>query len=150
MSAATVDGPQLVPFEFSTDVEFSADCPMGGAVAIDGSAVIEGDTEQEYTRVAYEVTHTHAGCSAMDEDGMQFTLTGAPDLTFDFVAEFVEGTVGWEGSVNGGVDWEFDGMMGTCDVAYEFSGDATGEESFTAMLEGTICGYVITQSLSIG
>lgn len=149
-AAAAVDGPQLVPFEFSTDVTFTADCPMGGAVTIDGSATIAGDTEAEGASVVYEVTHTHASCSGQDENGKQFTISGAPDLTFDFVAEFDGQTAGWEGSVEGAIDWEFDGMMGMCEVDYAFSGSATGEESVTAMLEGTICGYLINQSLTIG
>ncbi|MEM7415836.1 MAG: hypothetical protein AAF389_10100 [Gemmatimonadota bacterium] len=148
--APAVDGPQTVPFEFSTDVTFTADCPMGGAVTIDGSATIEGDTEAEGARIAYEVTHTHAACSGQDESGKQFTISGAPDLTFDFVAEVEGESVGWEGSVTGGIDWEFDGMMGMCEVNYAFSGSATGEESVTAMLEGTICGYLINQSLTVG
>lgn len=149
-AGAAANGPQLVPFEFMSDIEVTAPCPLGGEVAIDGSATIAGDTETEETSVSYEVTHTHNACVAEGAYGNQFTVTGSPNLSFDFVAEIEGMTVSWDGSVSGGVMWAVDGMEGTCNVSYEFSGSATGEQDVSANVTGTVCGYSIQQSLTIG
>jgi len=147
---SAVNGPQLVPFEANTSVEFAAECPLGGTVAVMGDASVAGDTETEEFAVGYTVSHTHNACRAMGEDGSEFTLNGNPDLSLDMTVELVGETIDWDGSVDGAVDWMVDGREGTCVVDYQFSGAATLEQSVTANVTGTVCGFTVSQSFTVG
>lgn len=147
---AAVDGPQLVPFSSETSVEYTAECPLGGTLAIMGDASISGDTETEELEIGYTVSHTHNMCSAMGENGSEFTLTGNPDLELDMSVELIDGNVFWEGSIEGAVDWSTDGREGTCVVDYAFEGTATPQESMSASVTGSVCGFNLSHSFSMG
>lgn len=147
---ATVDGPQLVPFSSNTTVEFTAECPLGGTLAVMGDASISGDTETEELEVGYTVSHTHNACVAMGEDGSLFTLTGNPDLELDMSVELVDGVVFWDGTIEGAIDWSTDGREGTCVVDYSFEGMATPEQSASASVVGSVCGFTVSQSFTVG
>lgn len=147
---AMVDGPQLVPFTSNTSVAYTAECPQGGTLAIMGDASISGDTETEELEVGYTVTHTHNACTAMGEDGSLFTLTGNPDLELDMSVELVEGVVSWDGSIEGAIDWVTDGREGTCVVDYTFEGTATPEQSASASVTGSVCGFTVSHSFTVG
>lgn len=147
---SAVNGPQMVPFESNTSVEFAAECPLGGTVGIMGDASISGDTETEELAIGYTVSHTHNACRAMGENGNEFTLTGNPDLSMEISVEFVDEVIDWGGTIEGAVDWSTEGREGTCVVDYQFEGSATLQQSASASVTGSVCGFTVSQSFSIG
>lgn len=147
---AAVNGPQLVPFESNTSIEFTGECPLGGTVAVMGDASISGDTETEEAAIDYTVSHTHNACRAMGDDGSEFTLNGNPDLSLDMSVELVGETIDWDGSIEGAVDWAVDGREGTCVVDYAFVGTVTLQQAVTATVTGSVCGFTVSQSFSVG
>ena len=57
----------------------------------------------------------------------------------------------WQGSIQGIIDWETDGREGTCSVEMEFDGtQEVGTAAAAASMVGTVCGFNIDQSVSIG
>jgi len=58
--------------------------------------------------------------------------------------------VQWAGSIEGTIDWETDGREGSCTVQMEFSGRDEADVTKTAQMTGTVCGFSISQSVSIG
>lgn len=60
------------------------------------------------------------------------------------------GVVDWTGAIAGAVEWVTDGREGTCTLSLEFSGHAEGDGVGSAQLAGTVCGFSISQSVSIG
>jgi len=149
--ALSPDGPAAVPFEFATEIETVVQCPLGGVVDVAASLEVNGDTESEAANVQYSMTQIHDGCMATSEEGKTFTLWGNPSMNAAFTVENNgQGVVEWAGSIEGTIDWESDGFEGSCSVALEFAGrDETGASS-AAELFGTVCGFSIDQSMSIG
>jgi hypothetical protein len=148
--AATVGGPQLVPYEFSSDVSTTAECPLGGEVAIVGELTVNGDTETESATIGYGVVHTHNACRAESEQGREFTLWGNPDMDLDFSVVIEGDVIEWGGFIDGNIDWQTDGKEGTCSIAYEFNGRSQGDSSIAGSVSGSVCGIQINQEINIG
>lgn len=149
--AMGMDGPQAVPFEFSSDFEADVQCPLGGTVAVSASLIVTGDTETEVGAVSYNMGQVHDGCAAMSDDGTQFTLWGAPALELSFmVTSDGDGLVEWDGAIEGAVDWMSGDREGMCTVDLEFSGSREGDAAVNATLTGSICNRQITKTLLIG
>ena len=147
----TVSGPQLIPYEITTNIDLDVECPLGGTVALTAELGVSGDTDSAAGRVDYSMTQVHDACVVMSENQRQFTLWGAPSLGVDFIVENDgEGGVDWNGSIEGAVDWVTDGREGTCTVMLEFSGHAEGNTAASAQMAGSVCGFGIEQSVSIG
>lgn len=146
-----VNGPQAVPFEFTAELETEVECPLGGVVAVTADVAVSGDTDTEAAVIDYSMTQVHDACVVMSENERQFTLWGAPSLGVElFVESNGLGVVEWSGSIQGAVDWVTDGREGTCTVALEFGGFQEGDAAVSAELAGTVCGFTISQSVSIG
>ena len=144
-------GLQAAPFELTAEFETSVECPLGGLVAVTADITVSGDTETEAAVIDYSMTQVHDACVAMSENQRQFTLWGAPSLGMDFFVESSgQGVVEWSGAIQGAVDWATDGREGTCNLAIEFSGLQQGDAAVSAELTGTVCGFTISQSVSIG
>jgi hypothetical protein len=149
--ASGASGPQTAPFAFSTEVAGDVPCPMGGVVGVVGSLEVHGNTESQAGSLEYAVTQVHDGCMVMSENERLFTLWGNPSLSAAFAVENNgQGVVEWGGSVQGSVDWVTDGREGSCSVAVEFSGRQEGEASVSGDFEGTVCGFTLSRSFSIG
>lgn len=147
----TANGPQLVPFEITIDIEMEVECPLGGVVAVTAELGVSGDTEGPGGRVDYSMTQVHDACVVISENQRQFTIWGAPSLGVDLVVEIDGvGVVDWTGAIAGAVEWVTDGREGTCTLSLEFSGHAEGDGVGSAQLAGTVCGFSISQSVSIG
>ena len=148
--------PGAVPTGFSKQVEPSGTvvpCPSGGEVAINASVLVEGDTDSEAGRIEWGMSQVHNACAAVSDDGRAFMLWAHDDegLVANFVVENDgQGLVEWVGSVTGMIDWQTDGKEGTCEIAYEFSGELVGEESFSGSAAGTVCGVQVSESFQIG
>lgn len=146
-------GPQAVPFTFSSQTDINVPCPLGGTVDISAHITVSGDTEVEGGSISVDMTEVHNSCSAEQEGtGIQFTLTGSPNLVSSFDAQSsATGDVSVTGSLDGTIGWETANDSGTCVVDIDYS--ASGNEltgAATATVTGSICGVTLTQQVSIG
>lgn len=147
----SANGPQAVPYTFSSSFESDVACPLGGMVAVSADFSAEGDTETGAGAVEYSMEQIHDACVVASEEGREFTLYGAPDMSLEFLVEHnAEGVVEWDGMVEGAIRWETDGRQNTCEVAIEFGGRAVAEQSVAGELVGTICGHSVQRAFSIG
>lgn len=150
---ASPTGPQAVPFSFSTQTDVNAPCPMGGTVDISAHITVSGDTEVEGGTIAVDMTEVHNSCSAEQEGtGIQFTLTGKPNMVASFDAESTTaGDVSVSGTLDGTLDWITANDEGTCliDISYSASGnELTGTASAT--LTGSVCDVSVSQAVTVG
>lgn len=145
------NGPQPAPFEYSYSVDGEVPCPQGGLVAVEAELSVQGDTESEAGSVTYAMRQVHQGCGVTSENGREFVLDGHPALELGFmVVNNGQGVVEWGGSVEGGVTWVTGDRTGDCDANLEFSGRQEGEQSVSGEISGTLCGFEVSRSFSIG
>lgn len=140
-------GPQLATY--TSTVETTASCPLGGEVALAGAVDVETNDETGAGTLDFGLTLTHASCVVQGDQGSQFTLTGNPNLVFGFVANSTgEGFGSFEGDITGAVDFSTDEGEGTCQITYDFSGEATAT-GFSFSTNGNVCGHTITQNVTV-
>lgn len=140
-------GPALATGSFSLNT--SLPCELGGVVAVSGTLLFDIDDETGDGTLDYTVTQDHQDCVAEAEDGMRFTLNGAPNVSADFVAT-LEGTgLTFAGGYVGAVSWVTGARSGTCsmDVDFSLTGDVEAETG-TASISGTVCGVNFTHTLT--
>lgn len=145
-------GFAAVEYEYMADLETTVACPLGGEVALSADVEVVGDSEAETFSVDYEMTQTHNSCVVQSEEGREFTLTGDPDLEFNFVVEAdgAEGTIDWGGDVDGTINWSTDDKEGSCAVAFEFGGGIAEEATaISGSMGGTVCGVEFNRSFSM-
>ncbi len=142
-----LSGPQMV--EFMTTFDDTAPCPMGGEVALSGSLDVYVNDTTQAAELTYVMTQVHDGCVVQGDGGRQFTLTGNPNLGFNFLVSTEGESVTWDGTVAGTLDWVHDGNSGSCGISYEFSGTAQAGQSIGGSVEGTVCGYQIDREFSL-
>lgn len=149
---APVGGPQAAPVAFDGEVSFTAACPLGGSVAVDGSVDFQGDNETGQGRLELAVSHEHNGCVVESDGGLVFTLDGSPRVTLGLVLENDGlGQLVWTGSLAGVIDWANEGREGTCAIDLDFAGAASDvEDSIAFGVEGTVCRTAVTHSWSLG
>lgn len=145
--AQMADGPQLATY--TSTVETTASCPLGGQVALTGAVDVETDDETGAGTLDFGLTLTHSSCAVPGDQGSQFTLTGNPNLVFGFIANTTaEGFGSFDGDITGAVDFSTDYGEGTCQITYEFSGEAS-ETSFSFSTNGNVCGHSVTQNVTV-
>jgi hypothetical protein len=146
-------GPQLVPYDYTREAEFTAECELDGTVSAAALLEIEGDTESEAGRIEYTMTLVHEGCTAASPNEVVFTLDGAPDLTVHLVAENDgQGSIVLESTLEGSIDWSAEGRDGgTCEIALAVTG-AIDQTAGTIELDaaGIVCRFTISESVSVG
>lgn len=144
--AQSPDGPALA--QYTTTVETTAQCPMGGQVALDAVVDVDENDETGAGTVDFSVALVHAACVVQGEMGTRFTLTGDPSLVFDFLmTSDGQENLSFSGSITGAVAWATDGKEGSCSVGYEFSGETT-QNGFGFQANGSVCGTQISESFS--
>lgn len=149
--ALSPNGPQTVPFTFAQEFDGTVQCPLGGTVGVAASLEISGDTESEAGHIEYTMTQIHDACVVTSENAVTFTLWGNPSMNVAFAVDNDgQGVVEWGGSIQGAIDWETGGRTGTCSIQMEFTGRDAAGATMTASMIGTVCGFSINQSLSIG
>ena len=150
--AQSPGGPQAAPYEYFAEFEaLEVECALGGVVSISGSIDVSGDDETGAFLVDYSITQVHDGCVAVSEAESVFTLQGHPSLTLSFTADNNgQGLVSWSGTLQGSVHWVTDGRQNTCELALEFGGSQEGETAISGELSGTVCGFQVAQSFSVG
>jgi hypothetical protein len=146
-------GPALGPAlaTLSQQVSFEGPCEFGGTVAVAGELdIVTDDETEELTSLEYTVTQVHNGCVGESQDGLRFTLTGAPNVTANFLVETEGDLIAMNGGYSGAVDWSTDGKSGTCTLSVEFSLDLNlGSESASASMAGTVCGVNFSESVTV-
>lgn len=149
---AQVGGPLAAPFSSQLDVSFTADCPLGGTVDVNGEVQVSGDDETGQGRIELAVEHEHHGCMIESEDGVVFTFEGSPQLELDLVIELDgEEELGWSGTIAGAVEWSNEEREGRCSVALGFEGLVSGaEETLAISVGGTVCRQAVDVSWSVG
>lgn len=142
-------GPALATFNQQLSVE--APCEFGGSVAIDGEIdLVTDDDTGEMESLEYTVTQAHTACVAESQDGVRFTLTGAPNVTANLLVLSEGDLLGMDGSYSGAVDWSTDGKEGTCTLSVEFSMDIdVAAETGSATMSGTVCGMSFSNSVDV-
>jgi hypothetical protein len=148
---APVSGPHAAPYSSQADVSFTADCLLGGSVAVDGSVDVSGDDETGAGRIELSVTHDHDGCVVESDNGVVFTFDGAPILGLDLVIESDgQGELGWAGTIAGAVDWATDEREGRCSIALDFAGLVSDvEDAIQISVEGAVCQRAVEVSWSL-
>jgi hypothetical protein len=148
-SATAARSPALATF--NQQVSLDAPCEFGGTVAINGEIdIVTNDETEELESLEYTVTQAHAGCVAESQDGIRFTLDGAPNVTANLVVLAEGDAVAMNGSYSGAVDWATDGKAGTCTLSVEFSLDLNVvAETGSATMAGTVCGMSFSNSVSV-
>jgi hypothetical protein len=127
------------------------ECPLGGAVAVNADVAVSGDTETDAVSLDYSMTQVHDGCTVVGESERQFTLWGAPSLALDLIVDTNgQGVVEMAGSVVGAVDWATDDREGHCEVALEMEARIEAEVSVDYAVSGTVCGFDVSESLTVG
>lgn len=145
--AQVADGPQLATY--TSTVETTASCPLGGQVALTGAVDVETDDETGAGTLDFGLTLTHSSCAVQGDQGSQFTLTGNPNLVFGFIANTTaEGFGSFDGDITGAVDFSTDDGEGTCQITYAFSGEASAS-SFSFSTNGDVCGHSVTQNVTV-
>jgi hypothetical protein len=149
---AAVSGPQAAPYSSQADVSFTAECLLGGSVAVDGSVDVSGDDETGEGRIELSVTHDHEGCVVESDNGVAFTFDGAPSLGLDLVIESDgQGELGWSGTIAGAVDWATEEREGRCSIALAFAGLVSEvEDAIQISVEGAVCRRAVELSWSLG
>mgnify|MGYP003573483402 FL=1 len=147
------EGPQLVPFSFSTQADLDAPCPLGGSVAISAAVTISGDTELEGGTISMSMTQVHSACVARQEStGIQFTLSGNPNIVASFDASSdTSGQMSVSGGLDGALGWETAEGSGNCviDLSYTASGNENAG-AISASVSGSVCGVSVSQDMQVG
>lgn len=152
---AAVGGPQPAPFSFSTDIETTVPCALGGTVQLNGSATASGDDATEEFMVAYNVTQAFSECVSISEETEQeFTISGSLGLTAtaDFSSLSGENGISFDTNtqLNGSINWSTDdGRSGTCPVTLTSEATSTGD-SITATTTGSVCGTSVSETFTYG
>jgi hypothetical protein len=132
-----------------SDVAVEAPCPLGGQVAISGALVMDIDEATEDVTLDYSLTQVHQSCSAASEDGIVFTLDGAPNITADLFLESIGDALSMTGGYSGAVDWITGERAGNCSLSVEFSVQLNPTtEAGSGSISGTVCGTNFTQTMS--
>lgn len=139
-------GPQLAMY--TATVQSTGQCPLGGTVAIDAVVDVETDDQTGAGTVDFTVDLVHAACVVQGQMGTQFTLTGNPDLGFDFLMTTdAQQNAEFSGGVTGSIAWSTEGKDGTCSIGYQFSGSSSAN-GFSFQTEGNVCGTTFSESFS--
>jgi hypothetical protein len=150
---ASPEGPAMAPYNFESDVDFDAPCPLGGSVGVAAHVSLSGDTEVQGGVVTMAMTQTHKNCVGQSEEtGQQFTLNGNPDLSAEFsVASDAEGNIDLSGSFQGSLAWETDGRSGACDISMTFTGSGNQlSGAGSSSVSGSVCGVSVTEEVALG
>lgn len=148
-AATAASGPARATF--NQQVSLEASCDFGGSVAIEGEIdVVTNDETEELESLEYTLTQTHAGCVAESQDGVRFTLDGAPNVSANLLVLAEGDAIGMDGSYSGAVDWSTSDKEGTCTLSVEFSMDLNlGAETGSATMSGTVCGMSFSNSVDV-
>ncbi len=140
-------GPQLATY--TATVETTGQCPLGGTVAMEAVVDVETDDQTGAGSVDFSVDLTHVACVLQGDRGTQFTLTGDPNIGFDFLMT-TDGqeSAEFSGSVSGAIMWSREDGGGTCSVGYEFSGSSSSN-GFSFETAGSVCGTTFSESFSV-
>lgn len=150
MPGTQTAAPARAPISGSESVSATVPCELGGTVGVDGNLEFSGDTET-VINATFALTQVHNGCVAESQDGIRFTLDGAPDVTSNVSMTFSENEISLEGTYGGAVDWSTDGREGTCPLDVSLSVDMSGmTESGSVSMSGTVCGVTFQRSVTVG
>lgn len=142
--------PARTPVSGSETVSATVPCELGGTVDVHGSLEYSGDTETVID-ATFGLTQVHDGCVAESQDGIRFTLDGAPNVSADMSLSVSQNDVSLEGMYGGAVDWSTDGRDGTCSLDVTLSVDMSNtSESGSASMAGTVCGVSFQRAVTVG
>jgi hypothetical protein len=146
-------GPALAPLaavRLQRELSFTADCALGGSLVVSGRLDANVDQAAGTGTLEYSLTQTHQECRVASEDGVVFTLTGAPHVTSSLVARASDQVLSVEGTYQGAVAWVTEEKEGLCSlsVELEIGLDLVGEATFAAM-SGTVCGVRFSRTVSV-
>ena len=144
--AQSPEGPALA--QYTTTVETTGQCPMGGQVAIDAFVDVDQNDDTGAGTIDFSVELIHAACVVQGDMGTQFTLNGDPNLLFDFLmSSDAQENVTFSGSISGAVAWATSDREGSCTIGYEFSGNSS-QNGFSFQTNGSVCGTQFSESFS--
>ena len=146
--------PAQAPYSITEQVSVTLPCALGGSMDLSGSSTVTGDTESDDVLSAIvSLVTVHRGCVAVDEGtGSQFTMTGAPNITFtvELLGDINAG-LSVQGTAIGSVRWETpDDRVGLCGIDLSFASSLnflTGVGTSTT--EGQVCDEDISFSETI-
>ena len=146
--------PARAPFSITEQVSATLPCALGGSMGLSGSSTVTGDTESDdVLSVIVSLVTVHRGCVAVDEGtGFQFTMTGAPNITFivELLGDINAG-LSVQGTAIGSVRWETpDDRVGLCVIDLGFATSLNFvTEVLTSTTEGQVCDDDISFSETI-
>ncbi len=143
--------PSRAPFSGESSIDAVAPCEFGGTVNVSGTLSYAGDDETEEVQADLTIVQVHNNCVAESQDGVRFTLNGAPQIAAGLTLVVSENVLSMDGGYSGAIDWATDGRDGRCSISIEFAIDVSGAtESGSASMSGSVCGVNISHSLSVG
>jgi hypothetical protein len=152
-----VAGAEASPTPFSFTINESGPCEGGGTMAINGSASGNIDAEAGTGQLGYTYTLTPNGCQVTTQSQKTFTITGDPNIEVTGDLDLSQTAFVFEFGYNGRFAWtEANAGEGVCAIDLTANFDMTLDEtsgeptSMTANMQGTVCGYNINRSLSVG
>lgn len=147
---AQAGAPSRTPVSGSESISGTLPCELGGTVTVSGDLEFSGDTETQVD-ASYSITQVHDGCVAASQDGIVFTLDGAPSVSAGLNMSISQSSLSMDGGYQGAVDWATDDSEGTCTVDITLDIEANGlDETVSASMAGTVCGISISKTLDIG
>lgn len=146
------DAPPLAraQVDFDESQTIVASCPLGGSVVVEMDASGFYDDASAAFEIDATQVQTHDGCSGQGEQGFQFTVDGAPNLTTElYMTQDESGqNATAEGSIAGAVAWSAGDRAGTCTMNVQFS-MSTSPEAGNFTISGSACGHSMTRNVSV-
>ena len=161
LEVAMNPGLQLLTGDDATEIvtpdgavlHFTAQCSMGGTVAVDARVTPSGGPGDDGGGVGVSATLVHTDCMERHAGtGITFTVDGAPEVEMSIELSIsTEFMFGLSGTVAGTVQWATDdGRSGSCrmEVDLESVDDPDALLGFSVTLAGQACGAQINESFS--
>jgi hypothetical protein len=121
-------------------------CELSGDVRTEAELRATMDPVADTARLEFLVVQTHEDCR-QEEEGVTWTLLGAPDLTMDLIFSVdPAGRVTLDGTLEGAVVLFTGGRSLPCEVALGLVGREDGGGSVTYSVSGSMCGVAVDES----
>ena len=145
-SPAGAPGVGLVPIPINQSFTFSADCPLGGSIGIDGSANGQIDDQTLEGNLSMTFTYTLNECAVTAND-ITVTVSHNPEIVFEGGFTYSQDLLTVDGTERGGFEYvASDGRQGSCAIDLSFSVSYnSGTQTSTASVTGEVCGLSVDQ-----
>ncbi len=135
-----------VPIPIDQSIAFSASCPAGGTVGLNGSANGQIDDQTLEGNLSMNFVYQLNAC-AVTNNAVTFTVSHAPEIRFEGDFLFGQDEISVTASEQGGFRFEStDGRAGSCLIDLDFSASYnSATQTSSGSVTGTVCGLAADQ-----